>query len=116
MIRRPPRSTLFPYTTLFRSVGKALVTPFEEDDGISGPEAPRQELAEGAIPGAEERLLLASPRRQLGQAPCALPLDPRVCLILPPVEVETGLGVKHHGGGEGRGGGPCLGDLAKAAA
>src|SRR3712207_7381006 len=27
MIRRPPRSTLFPYTTLFRSVGK--VTRFE---------------------------------------------------------------------------------------
>src|SRR2546427_12776857 len=25
MIRRPPRSTLFPYTTLFRSVGIALV-------------------------------------------------------------------------------------------
>src|SRR5258708_24150346 len=25
MIRRPPRSTLFPYTTLFRSVGKMLV-------------------------------------------------------------------------------------------
>src|SRR5688572_32251127 len=24
MIRRPPRSTLFPYTTLFRSVGVAL--------------------------------------------------------------------------------------------
>src|SRR2546428_2309297 len=24
MIRRPPRSTLFPYTTLFRSVNKAL--------------------------------------------------------------------------------------------
>src|SRR2546422_3819115 len=24
MIRRPPRSTLFPYTTLFRSGGKAL--------------------------------------------------------------------------------------------
>src|SRR5256885_14880170 len=28
MIRRPPRSTLFPYTTLFRSVGSVLV----EDD------------------------------------------------------------------------------------
>src|SRR3712207_8895659 len=26
MIRRPPRSTLFPYTTLFRSVGDRLVT------------------------------------------------------------------------------------------
>src|SRR2546429_4649411 len=28
MIRRPPRSTLFPYTTLFRSIiGPALVVP-----------------------------------------------------------------------------------------
>src|ERR1043166_5627603 len=25
MIRRPPRSTLFPYTTLFRSIGEVLV-------------------------------------------------------------------------------------------
>src|SRR5258708_23199501 len=25
MIRRPPRSTLFPYTTLFRSVGASVV-------------------------------------------------------------------------------------------
>src|SRR3989441_9224357 len=31
MIRRPPRSTLFPYTTLFRSRAKGLVT----DDGPS---------------------------------------------------------------------------------
>src|SRR5256886_10653812 len=29
MIRRPPRSTLFPYTTLFRSVG-AVVLPRDE--------------------------------------------------------------------------------------
>src|SRR3712207_9042376 len=27
MIRRPPRSTLFPYTTLFRSVASFTVTP-----------------------------------------------------------------------------------------
>src|SRR3712207_7433000 len=27
MIRRPPRSTLFPYTTLFRSAGGALSAP-----------------------------------------------------------------------------------------
>src|SRR2546430_8264400 len=26
MIRRPPRSTLFPYTTLFRSLGQLIVT------------------------------------------------------------------------------------------
>src|SRR3712207_8734108 len=30
MIRRPPRSTLFPYTTLFRSLGQALSLPFVE--------------------------------------------------------------------------------------
>src|SRR2546427_6778604 len=30
MIRRPPRSTLFPYTTLFRSPGHARVQPLEE--------------------------------------------------------------------------------------
>src|SRR5260221_6275629 len=28
MIRRPPRSTLFPYTTLFRSLSIALEKPF----------------------------------------------------------------------------------------
>src|SRR3712207_8370574 len=27
MIRRPPRSTLFPYTTLFRSAAKIATTP-----------------------------------------------------------------------------------------
>src|SRR2546422_7949140 len=27
MIRRPPRSTLFPYTTLFRSVGESIGDP-----------------------------------------------------------------------------------------
>src|SRR5256885_5883230 len=32
MIRRPPRSTLFPYTTLFRSVhARALAVPQAED-------------------------------------------------------------------------------------
>src|SRR3712207_7086769 len=29
MIRRPPRSTLFPYTTLFRSVGVRVQAPIE---------------------------------------------------------------------------------------
>src|SRR3712207_7181655 len=36
MIRRPPRSTLFPYTTLFRSVRRALpgAALVEEDDAV----------------------------------------------------------------------------------
>src|SRR3712207_6857958 len=31
MIRRPPRSTLFPYTTLFRSRGHAWRAPFRDE-------------------------------------------------------------------------------------
>src|SRR5256885_8700760 len=31
MIRRPPRSTLFPYTTLFRSFGLAVTAVLEDD-------------------------------------------------------------------------------------
>src|SRR3712207_7246001 len=37
MIRRPPRSTLFPYTTLFRSV--YLIELAFEDDVVLGPHA-----------------------------------------------------------------------------
>src|SRR2546430_11490113 len=50
MIRRPPRSTLFPYTTLFRSVtekqrrrigdfAEALACHFEHTDLVGGSEA-----------------------------------------------------------------------------
>src|SRR2546422_5393026 len=41
MIRRPPRSTLFPYTTLFRSqqLPRALVQQSARDLGIGGIEA-----------------------------------------------------------------------------
>src|SRR3712207_8218398 len=37
MIRRPPRSTLFPYTTLFRSRGRG---PGQDGQGCRDPEAP----------------------------------------------------------------------------
>src|SRR2546426_9363518 len=39
MIRRPPRSTLFPYTTLFRSLGSrtaAMLAPYSDDPSTSG--------------------------------------------------------------------------------
>src|SRR2546428_8273627 len=32
MIRRPPRSTLFPYTTLFRSLPQIAALPWRDDD------------------------------------------------------------------------------------
>src|SRR3712207_9205579 len=37
MIRRPPRSTLFPYTTLFRSLQVGLVIPLQGPAGMFGP-------------------------------------------------------------------------------
>src|SRR5256885_12151536 len=38
MIRRPPRSTLFPYTTLFRSIG--MVESADHNDNQAGPDVP----------------------------------------------------------------------------
>src|SRR3989441_5057762 len=35
MIRRPPRSTLFPYTTLFRSRLDRLLEPLAHEDGAA---------------------------------------------------------------------------------
>src|SRR2546427_3673884 len=70
MIRRPPRSTLFPYTTLFRSVlmrGKRSVTLDLKAD--SGKEAALQLIAradaliEGFRPGVMERLGLGPNER-----------------------------------------------------
>src|SRR3712207_8435130 len=47
MIRRPPRSTLFPYTTLFRS--RLLLSPLpdhgHDDDAEGGGDADEHELA-----------------------------------------------------------------------
>src|SRR3712207_8429596 len=45
MIRRPPRSTLFPYTTLFRSRGQVLVPDL-------GTDAARAVIGGGAAGGA----------------------------------------------------------------
>src|SRR3712207_9047292 len=38
MIRRPPRSTLFPYTTLFRSASQDFTVGIEEEFAILDPE------------------------------------------------------------------------------
>src|SRR3712207_8073469 len=39
MIRRPPRSTLFPYTTLFRSQARRRLAPVRADGRAVGPGA-----------------------------------------------------------------------------
>src|SRR2546427_7954474 len=71
MIRRPPRSTLFPYTTLFRSVAWgpvttcALVTNRSPDHAMPAPPAaprPRRPLA---IPTTLARSRAAGPLRNV---------------------------------------------------
>src|SRR2546429_2461715 len=61
MIRRPPRSTLFPYTTLFRSSSRAVDCSF-----FTRPEAGRiHHAGNSQINGVDLRLVLAhSHRRQ----------------------------------------------------
>src|SRR3989449_9557234 len=66
MIRRPPRSTLFPYTTLFRSLcesGTAAVVLTVGGPGVRPtdvvPEVTR-EVAEKEIPGIGEAMRLES--------------------------------------------------------
>src|SRR3989442_2217914 len=68
MIRRPPRSTLFPYTTLFRSVEGALQCGAAEQllDGSRGKRRVAREAQRSRIDGRsqfrppEERILRAT--------------------------------------------------------
>src|SRR5258706_2292710 len=54
MIRRTPRSTLFPYTTVFRSAGPFDVTVYLSSDGTFGSGIPlaTRRVATGLLPGA----------------------------------------------------------------
>src|SRR5258705_1700644 len=68
MIRRPPRSTLFPYTTLFRSVSTATITDNDPTPGLSIDDVTVNEAAgtanlsraHGATPGPKASLDYAS--------------------------------------------------------
>src|SRR2546426_7729576 len=62
MIRRPPRSTLFPYTTLFRSLRQSSVLPF-------GGGARRSTIASGGVIPTQEALT-RSPSPAYGIAIC----------------------------------------------
>src|SRR5256885_5395123 len=94
MIRRPPRSTLFPYTTLFRSrsgrsrLRRRRSQGAEDHTPLSG-DVPRNDLLAGASPGglgAHGAGLFGRERRARGrseehtselQSPCNL-----VCRLL----------------------------------
>src|SRR3712207_7921417 len=54
MIRRPPRSTLFPYTTLFRSAAKLLGRPLRT---VSGGRLLQRAYVPGTDPGIADSLV-----------------------------------------------------------
>src|SRR3712207_7325832 len=57
MIRRPPRSTLFPYTTLFRSGGDGAGPSARRPHVPGAHRRDRQERSEGAAARARPRLV-----------------------------------------------------------
>src|SRR3712207_7572745 len=62
MIRRPPRSTLFPYTTLFRSSqAQPVTTPIQSTRTAQGDDAPP---ATAAKPASTTTPAAADPRAQ----------------------------------------------------
>src|SRR5256885_17025712 len=65
MIRRPPRSTLFPYTTLFRSLDASLPFRPQHDEGLDGLAAMRVARADDA--GLEHGGMLIHQRFDLGR-------------------------------------------------
>src|SRR5256885_8286900 len=66
MIRRPPRSTLFPYTTLFRSAGDAAGARWAADREAVGPLISLE--AERAKAGDQRRDAIAFLHTQLRRA------------------------------------------------
>src|SRR5256886_16386713 len=73
MIRRPPRSTLFPYTTLFRSPG-LVAHYFDDKDGLL--EAAFRTLARTLAARMRARLALARTPRGRVQAGIDIKLAP----------------------------------------
>src|SRR2546425_8771358 len=55
MIRRPPRSTLFPYTTLFRSNGQVYEQPFTVREGETTFDIARELEAAKFMPAGDFR-------------------------------------------------------------
>src|SRR5260221_4216604 len=52
MIRRPPRSTLFPYTTLFRSAGASPGPSINRGPTIDGPRLSQRSIVVAPLAGA----------------------------------------------------------------
>src|SRR5256886_14172118 len=91
MIRRPPRSTLFPYTTLFRSVGAVPQhRPLHELGGAGAARRRRADQSQG--PHGGEITGEREGERRAGPAP-----EPPLADLAPPAGGE-GAGGRHPDG------------------
>src|SRR3712207_9437825 len=84
MIRRPPRSTLFPYTTLFRSDGEARAETLDALDGDA-----RQDGSAEAV-GVAAQVVRELPARQ---EPVAVGVGRRTGQLVEPVGRQQPQGV-----------------------
>src|SRR5437899_12604909 len=71
MIRRPPRSTLFPYTTLFRSLAQLLLDRSENNEAVKSIQRAEGLLAKTTSPrdDAEAGILFAQTLMASGKIP-----------------------------------------------
>src|SRR2546422_6639526 len=93
MIRRPPRSTLFPYTTLFRSQWRGQKYDYQDADRYPGAECwlyPRCGRSEEHTSELQSRLHLV----------CRLLLEKKKLLILAQKCSNENIVVLHHVGAE----------------
>src|SRR2546422_7364620 len=101
MIRRPPRSTLFPYTTLFRSaLGRADI-PVQRMNSIDDIVADPHLAAIGYLRSEEHtselqsrlhlvcRLLLEKKKKQIGTTHCVAYAHTFVASITPPLPITV---------------------------
>src|SRR5260221_9411738 len=81
MIRRPPRSTLFPYTTLFRSVREHLTAFVAHRNSRAGPvrQAPRSEEHTSELQSHSDLVcrLLLEKKKKASRSPCTASSHPR---------------------------------------
>src|SRR2546430_10265720 len=60
MIRRPPRSTLFPYTTLFRSIDGDLLQPVSQQEHLLFTYSPGEGVQGSTLPDRKSTRLNSS--------------------------------------------------------
>src|SRR3712207_2813247 len=75
MIRRPPRSTLFPYTTLFRSLVDRMIREFKAAANIGKPQVSYRETIRRVAEGNGRFVRQTGGKGQYGHA--VIKLEPR---------------------------------------